>query len=149
MAAFLEMPPQISLAAWLAHATARGETAPAAASVRDQEVALQRAQDYVRHVYVRHFLTCLDQAAVADDVAEAVYLAATLEVATPGLFTQTYAPGDQKTLTKVGDLEWTPIASPTAASGSGAPIPVQVRSTAIESLLSPYMPGQGVGALLI
>ena len=122
---------------WLSYAAARGETAPAAATAQDQAAALQRGDDHVRRTYVSRFPSSIDLGAtdVAAALAEAVHIAAGLELETPGVFATLYSGKDLKTLTKVGDLEWSLLGSTSQAGGAKA----QTRATAIEALLAPYV----------
>ena len=124
---------------WLAYAAARGESAPSAATVADQDAALQRADDYIRRTYVRHFdpLVDVSEAGVAADLAEAVHVAASLELAEPGLFSKTFTVSDLKTLTQVGELEWEPLHVGDHPLSELA----QPKVTSLESLLRGYLIG--------
>ncbi len=142
-----------TLSDWLAFAAARGDVLPAEASAEDQAAALQRGDDYVRRTYVSAFATSVDLTSdeVLAALAEAVHLAAGLELASVGSLSATLTTANQKTLTKVGDLEWdVPKASEESPMRAATP-----RHTGIEALLAPYLAtdakGQfiGVGALLV
>jgi hypothetical protein len=92
---------------------------------------LVRGQDYIDYHYVNRFgaAVTVDQ----DLVDKAVYEAAILETATPGFWSKTYTPDQQKVLTAVGSIKWTVRGD---ASGPDAATPV---STKIEGMLRPYM----------
>ena len=136
-----------TLAAWLSYAADRGDTAVADAQANDQSAALQRADDYIRRAYVNRFSTHVDlaDATVAGEAAEAVHLAALLELAKPNFFTQTYTAAELKTLTKLGELQWTPLSQGRGqgegwgGEGGSSGDAAQPRCTAIEALLGPYM----------
>lgn len=113
---------------WIAYAADRGDTV---ADDADSAAALVRAQDYILHHYVTRFASGYD--ATSDYVEEATYEAAKLELATPGFWTKTFAPAEQKTLVAVGDVKWQVRGD---ASGSAAATPV---STKIEAMLRPYL----------
>lgn len=117
-----------TIAGWQAYAEARGDTVNAD---KGSSAALQRATDYILHHYVRRFGDGYD--ATSPYVDEATYEAAKLELATPGFWSKTFTPDQQKVLTKVGDIQWTVRGN---ASGSEAATPV---STTIEDMLRPYL----------
>ena len=79
-------------AAWLDYASQRRDSVPGEAGPGDQEAALMRAEDYIRLHYVARFLPGLDlaRADVAAALAEAVHLAASVEVRQPHAFTATF-----------------------------------------------------------
>lgn len=117
-----------TVADWITYAAARGDTV---ADDADSAAALVRAQDYIAYHYVNRF----GNAVTVDEgvLDAATYEAAKLELATPGFWSKTYTPDQQKVLTKVGDIQWTVRGS---ASGSDAATPV---STKIEGMLRPYL----------
>lgn len=125
-----------TIEAWRTYSFDRGDSAPTDASNDEATAALTRASDYVKYSYVQHFLSRYDDTLPV--VADATYEAANLELATPGFFSKTYTPDQQKVLTKVGDLSWTPIGS---ADGAEAARPV---STRVDAMLSP-MTGKNIG----
>ena len=88
-----------TIADWRAYATARGNTAPTAASDALATAALVRASDHIQYAYVAQFLPGYDE--TAPEVEPATYEAANYELATPGFFAKVYTPGDRKVLTKV------------------------------------------------
>ena len=117
-----------TVAGWITYAAARGDTV---ANDADSAAALVRAQDYIAYHYVNRFGNAVT---VDESVLDAAtYEAAKLELATPGFWSKTYTPDQQKVLTKVGDIQWTVRGS---ASGSDAATPV---STKIEGMLRPYL----------
>lgn len=118
----------VSVANWITYAAARGDTvADDAASA----AALVRATDYIFHNYVTRFAAGYD--ATSDYVDEATYEAAKLELATPGFWTKTFTPDQQKTLVAVGEVKWQVRGD---ATGTVAATPV---STKIEAMLRPYL----------
>jgi len=104
-----------TLTGWRAYAEARGDSAPTDASDDDAQAALVRGQDHVRFRYVANLISGYAGAEftpTGHDLPlqeEAAYIAASLELATPGFFSTTYTPDQQKVLTKVGEIGWTPI----------------------------------------
>lgn len=123
-----------SLAGWRAYATARGNSAPASADDTTAGAALQRAVDYIKYTYLVRFL---DQSAITLPVVdEATYLAAGYELTAPGFFTKTFNPAEAKVLTGLDSLRWTPITVKEGDPNMYAP-----RSSVIEAMFFPYMPG--------
>lgn len=122
-------------AAWLSYATARGDNAPAAASAALADAALVRATDHIQYAYVARMLT-----PAPDTLIEAAtYEIATLELATPGLFSKVFTPGDRKVLTEVKGIKWTPVNSTDSADAFANATPT---STKVAAMLAPYMPGK-------
>ena len=66
-------------------------------------------------------------------VEEASYVAAGLELETPGFFSKTWTAAEQKVLTEVRGIKWTVTGN---ASGTYAAMPV---STLIDALFWPYI----------
>lgn len=127
-----------TLAAFRAYATARGDETPASASDAMATAALTRASDYIQFSYVAMFVGGADS--TKPEVEAATYEVAVLELATPGLFSKVYTPAQQKTLTGVGDLRWTPVTGAETGRGTGADFaPI---STKVEAMLRKYMPGR-------
>jgi hypothetical protein len=119
---------------WIAYAAARGQiVADNAASA----AALQRAADHIRFAYVAKFLPGFD--ADSDNVEEATYEAAALELATPGLFSGTFTPAQQKVLTEVKGIKWTPIMGTDSDDSFANATPTSVK---IAAMLDRYMPGK-------
>lgn len=130
------------LAGWRAYALARGDTAPTFASDLTAGQALTRAQDYIRWTYVERFSSgCTLPDAT---IAEAEYIAASAELAEPGYWTKIYTPSQQKVLTRVGEISWTPVEGKTYDQADMAR-PV---STAIEAILGKCMPSVRPGVLI-
>ena len=119
---------------WIAYAALRGETVinePAS----DQ--ALVRATDYIRSAYPFAIADPLPAATV-----EAIYIAASIDLANPGFWAKTWTEGDRKVLTEVGaSIKWT---LPDSGSSAGARA-VTPRSTLIEGLIG----GRFVSAVLV
>lgn len=123
---------------WRSYATARGDNAPTAASDDDATAALTRASDMIRLRYVPNLLTGygVDFTPDGSDLPlteEAAYIAASLELATPGFFSKTFTASEQKVLTEVKGIKWTVVGK---ADGIYAAMPV---STLIEALFEPYV----------
>ena len=113
---------------WIAYAALRGDTV---ADDQASAAALVRGQDYIDLHYVNRFGSAVR---VDEKVVErAIYEAAKLELATPGFWSKTYTPNQQKVLTAVGEIKWTVRGD---TSGPDASTPV---STKIDSMLRPYM----------
>ncbi len=122
---------------WRAYALARGNSAPTDATDEDATAALTRASDYILYNYVQHFLSGYDD--TLQKVEYATYEAASLELATPGFFSTTFAPDQQKVLTEVRGIKWTPVGSADGADGA-RPI-----STLVDSMLEPYTADKDAG----
>lgn len=120
-----------SLEGWRAYALARGDSAPTDAPNADAQAALLRASDHVRYRYVANLLPGLDD--TLEVVEPATYVAASLELATPGFFSRTYTPGEQKVLTQVEGIKWTVVGD---ASKSFASSPT---STLIDAMFAPFI----------
>lgn len=131
-----------TLAGWRAYALARGDAAPTYTNDTDAGAALTRAADYIRWTYVERFSTgCTLPDAT---IAEAEYIAASAELAEAGFWTKTYTPSQQKVLTKVGDLAWTPVDGKVLDEADRArPI-----STAIEAILGKCLPSVRPGLFI-
>ncbi len=112
---------------WRTYASARGNEAPATASDALASQALTRASDYIRTNYVIRFADEYD--GTEAEVIEATYIAASIELATPGFFSATYTPSQAKVLTEVKGIKWTVI-----GDASAGMVPV---SAAIDALLIP------------
>lgn len=127
-----------TIADWRAYATARGNSAPTDASDGDATAALTRASDMIRLRYVPLLLSGygVDFTPTGSDlplVEEASYIAAGLELETPGFFSKTWTAAEQKVLTEVRGIKWTVTGN---ASGTYAAMPV---STLIDALFWPYI----------
>lgn len=107
----------------------RGNDEPTQATTAAATASLLRATDYITY----HYLTRITADVPVDLVDRAIYEAAALELATPGFWTKTYTPDQQKVLTKVGEIQWTLRES---KGGAEAATPV---STKIEGMLRPYI----------
>jgi hypothetical protein len=111
---------------WIAYASASGVVI---ADDADSAAALVRASRYIQ----RTFLASRMYTGIRDDIAEqATYEAAALELATPGFWSRTFTPDQQKSLVAVGDLKWQVTGN---ASGADGATPV---STAIDAMMQPY-----------
>ncbi|WP_411975936.1 hypothetical protein [Sulfitobacter faviae] len=113
--------------AWRAYALARGNVSPTNASDSDASAARQRASDYIRTRYVLP----LGLSATADNVIEATHIAAGYELTTPGFWSKTFTPAQQKTLTGVDTIRWTVSENAAMEKGYNAQLPV---SPAIDAL---------------
>lgn len=117
-----------TVAGLIAYASERGTTVADDAATA---AGLVRAQDYIAYHYVNRFngAITVDQG-ILD---KAIYEAAIVEIATPGFWTKTYTPDQQKVLTQSDGIKWTIRGD---ASGTDAATPV---STKIEGMLRPFM----------
>ena len=127
-----------TLTGFRAYATARGDNAPAEAQDAVATAALVRGSDMIRLRYVPNFLPGygIDFVPPGSDlplVEEAAYIAASIEIKTPGFFSKTYTAAEQKVLTAVDSIKWTVVGS---ATGVYASFPV---STLIDALFWPYI----------
>lgn len=116
-----------AIADWRTYATARGNSAPEDASDTDAQAALQRASDYIRTRYVLP----LGLTGTADNVIEATHIAAGYELTTPGFWSTTFTPAQQKVLTEVKGIRWQVSGNATMDKGYQAQVPV---SPAIDAL---------------
>lgn len=123
-----------SLAGWRAYAAARGNIAPTNAADDVAEAALTRASDHITYTYVANLLPGYDNTLAM--VEPATYEAANLELTTPGFFSKTYTPSQQKVLTEVKGIKWTVVGD---ASKNGS---AQPTSTLIEAMFAPYLVDQ-------
>lgn len=119
--------------AWAAD---RGDQAPTAAPDADATAALVRASDHMEFHYMPRFRAGLG--ADAPNVEPATYELARLELATPGLFSRVFTPGERKVLTEADGIKWTVL-----DDGSEASAPVSSR---VEAMMAPYLtrPGPAV-----
>lgn len=127
-----------TLAGFRDYTLARGDNAPTAAHDGDATAALTRASDMIRLRYVPHMLPGFGIEFVPPGsdlplVEEAAYIAASIELATPGFFSKTYTAAEQKVLTEVMGIKWTVVGE---SSGVYASMPV---STLIDALFWPYV----------
>lgn len=120
----------VSIADWITYASARGDTV---ADDADSAAALVRATDHIKFYYVARFMAGYD--IDSDNVPEAIYEAAALELATPDFFSKTFTPGEAKVLTEVRGIKWQVIGDATTADGATM-TPV---STKIDAMLRPYI----------
>jgi hypothetical protein len=123
-----------TLAGWIAYAALRGLTV---ANNPASEQALVRGQDYIRYHYVARFLPGYSE--TSPNVDEAIYEAAAFELETPGFWTTTYTPAQQKVLTKVGEISWTVSGGMDSNDAWANATP---KSTKIEAMLAQYRPGK-------
>lgn len=120
-----------TLEGWRAWATARGDNAPTAASDADATAALTRASDMIQYRYVAWLLPGYDDTLPV--VENATYVAASLELANPGLFSTTFTDADRKVLTGVDTIRWTVV------KGEGGVFSSMATSTLIEAMFYPYI----------
>lgn len=111
---------------WIAYAALRGTTV---ADDADSASALVRASDHITY----HYLSRATLPVPEGIIDAAIYEAAALELATPGFWSRTYTPDQQKVLVAVGEIKWQVRGD---ASGAEAATPV---STKIEAMFRPYM----------
>lgn len=127
-----------TIADWRVWATARGDSAPTDAEDGDATAALVRASDYVRSRYVANLRSSYDTTLQPTGfeyplVEEAAFIAAGLELATPGFFSKTYTPAQQKVMTAAGPIRWTTVGAGKKTYGA---MPVH---TQIDALFEPYV----------
>lgn len=128
-----------TIAGWRDYATARGNAGPAGATDADATAALVRASDYIRTRYVLRMSVADDNASVV----EATYIAASIDLASPGFWAKTFTANDAKVLTKVEGLQWTPTDA--GVTGTDAFLPM---SPAIDALMRP-LGGYGAAAMVV
>lgn len=127
-----------TIADWRSYATARGDSAPASAADADATAALVRASDYIRIRYVANLLPAYDTTLQPTGydyplVEEATYIAAGLELATPGLFSKTFTEAERKVLTEVKGIKWSVVGD---GSKTYSAFPT---STLIDAMFLPYI----------
>ncbi len=137
-----------TLAGWRAYATARGNNSPTVAEDAVATAALVRGSDMIRLRYVANLLPGYDASFTPAGfdlplVEEAAYIAASLELATPGFFSKTYTAAEQKVLTAVGSIKWTVVGN---AAGTYSAMPV---STLIDALFWPYITDPGAAGFMV
>jgi hypothetical protein len=123
-----------TLAGWIAYAALRGAHVP---NNDNSQHALVRGTDYIRFHYINKFLPGYDE--TSPYVDEAIYEASSFELTTPGFWTTTFTPSQQKVLTRAGDISWS-VTGGTDSSDAWAN--ASPTSTKIAAMLSPYMPGR-------
>ena len=128
-----------TLAGFRAYAVARGNTAPTTASDADATAALVRATDYVRARYIANLVSPNAYDTVPSGYAlpfgeEGAYIAAAFEVATPGFFSKTYTPAQQKVLTKAGGVSWSVVGNGADMIYGSSPT-----STQLDNYFRPYI----------
>lgn len=123
-----------TLAGWTTYAGLRGTTV---ANEAASEQALVRGTDYIMFNYVAKFLPGYDE--TSPNVDEAIYEAAALELTTPGFWTSTFTPSQQKVLTGVDTIKWTMTGG---VDSNDAWANASPTSTKIAAMLAPYMPGR-------
>ena len=119
-----------TLEGWRAYALARGDSAPTDATDADANAALTRASDYIQYRYVANLCPPYDDTLPV--VVDATYVAASIELATPGFFSKTYTPSEHKVLTEVKGIKW----QVTGDKGTWAAYPT---STIIDAMFKPYV----------
>lgn len=120
-----------TLTGFRAYALERGDSAPTGATDADALAALVRASDYIQFSYVRRFGPGHNEG--SEGVEQATYVAAALELGTPGFFSKTYTPGERKVLTEVKGVKWQ-VLDQGATDGMAAPV-----SSKIEAMLGQYL----------
>lgn len=118
-----------TITGWIAYAAEAGDTV---ADNADSQAALVRGQRYITRTYVNYFMK--PHTADSDGVDEAIYEAASLELATPGFWSKTFTPDQQKVLTKANKIQWTVRDGGKRGAAAAAPV-----STDIDALLRRYM----------
>ena len=120
---------------WRTYASARGNDAPANATDELATEALVRASDYIKYRYVARFTSACSE---TDDLVEyATYEAAAFELDTVGFFNKTFTPGQQKVLTGVDVIKWTPVKAPEGTTAAAGATPTV---TTIEAMLAQCLP---------
>ena len=136
-----------SLAAFRSYALARGDNAPTAASDVLATDALVRGSDMVRLRYVAglcgYDITSTPTGSDLPIVEEAAYIAASLELATPGFFSKTYTAAESKVLTEVRGIKWAVTGK---TEGANAYMP---SSSLIDALFGPYLCHGGPAILVV
>jgi hypothetical protein len=119
-----------TVAAWITYAAAGGD---AVSDDADSAAALVRAQRHIAHHYLNRLLPGVDATTLAV-VDDATYEIAKLELATPGFFNKVYTPAEQKVLTEVKGIRWTPVAGGKGGFQDATPV-----STLVDAMFDPYV----------
>lgn len=127
-----------TLVGWRAYALERGNNAPTDATDALANAALVRASDYIQYNYVAYFMAGYDETLPAVELA--TYEAANYELATPGFFSVTYTPAQQKVLTEVDGIKWTAVNNTDSTEAFNNATPT---STRIDAMLRRYLPSKG------
>lgn len=122
-----------TLDGWRAYALLRGDEAPTDQDEDLTNPALIRGGDLIRFRYLAILRPGITAATIEDIVDEATYIAASLELATPGFFNKTFTASEQRTITQVDAIKWTVTGD---ASGTYAAMPT---STLIDAMFDPYI----------
>ena len=117
--------------------TERGNSAPTDADDAVATAALLRGSDYIRMRYVPMLLAGYDITFIPPGFTlplteEGAYIAAAIELTSPGFFSKSFTPSQQKVLTGVGNIRWTV----TNKDGTFAYMPT---STLLEAIFYPYI----------
>lgn len=117
---------------FLAWATLRGYQSVIGSTVELRTQALVRASDYIDYRYINNFCAgyTVDNVTV---IEQAAYIIAKIEVETPGFFSTTYTPAEQKVLTEVKGIKWTVVGK---GDSDRAFSPV---ASMVESMFAPYL----------
>lgn len=127
-----------SIAGWRAYATERGNSAPTEASDADATAALVRGSDYIRVRYAANLLPSYDPLTFTPTgsdlplTEEAAYIAASIDLASPGFFAKTYTEAESKVLTGVGSVKWT-------VTGKGGTYAYMPTSSLIDAMFEPWV----------
>lgn len=136
-----------TLAGFRAYALARGDNAPTEASDELAGAALVRGSDMVRLRYAANLcgydIASIPAGSDLPIVEEATYIAASLELATPGFFSKTYTGAESKVLTEVKGIKWTVVGK---TDGAYAYMP---SSSLIDALFAPYLAGCGPAIMVV
>ena len=122
-----------------AYALARGNSAPTDATDANATAALIRASDYVRARYIANLASpnAYDTIPSGYELAlsvEGAYIAAAFELTTPGFFSKTYTPAQQKVLTKAGGVSWTVVGDGAKSVYGASPT-----STLLDTYFRPFV----------
>lgn len=128
-----------TIAGWRAYATARGDNLPTAASDVLATAALVRASDYVRARYIANLFPGKSADTIPSGYTlplgeEGAYIAASFELATPGFFSKTFTPAQQKVLTKAGSVSWSVV-----GEGANSVYGAMPTSTLLDAYFRPYI----------
>lgn len=127
-----------TLVGWRAYALERGNSAPTDATDALANAALVRATDYIKYNYVAYFMAGYDETLPVVELA--TYEAAGYELTTPGFFSITFTPAQQKVLTEIDGIKWTPVDNTDSIEAFNNASPT---STRIDAMLRRYLPSKG------
>jgi hypothetical protein len=114
------------------------------AGLAEQEAALRLGQDYVAREYNARWSVEFTDATAPDIVKYAIVEAALVEARSPGALSPLVTAATAKILTKVGEIQWTPVSGKSSGSASDLMKPTLTNVEAMLKSVSGYVGGSGI-----